>query len=67
VLKYAVQTHGDEEWVAIYVHVPDRTRKQCYDRWPFKKHMDPNCRAVREKYHGALKKAPALGQAPQFP
>jgi myb proto-oncogene protein len=32
VLKDAVQTHDDKDWVAISVHVPGRTRKQCFDR-----------------------------------
>jgi hypothetical protein len=32
-LKDAVQTYGGNNWVAIAVLVPGRTKKQCYDRW----------------------------------
>jgi hypothetical protein len=32
-LKDAVQTHGDEDWGAIAMPVPGRTRKQCRCRW----------------------------------
>jgi myb proto-oncogene protein len=32
-LKGAVQTHGGEDWVAIALLVPGRTKMQCYSRW----------------------------------
>jgi hypothetical protein len=32
-LKDAVQTHGDNGWVAISLLVPGRTKKQCNHRW----------------------------------
>jgi hypothetical protein len=32
-LKDAVQTHGDNDWVAVSVLVPGRTRLQCRNRW----------------------------------
>jgi hypothetical protein len=32
-LKYAVQTHGGKDWVAISALVPGRTKKQCWSRW----------------------------------
>jgi myb proto-oncogene protein len=32
-LRDAVTTHGTQEWVTIATLVPDRTQKQCYDRW----------------------------------
>ncbi len=32
-LKYAVQTHGGKDWVAIATLVPGRTRLQCWNRW----------------------------------
>jgi hypothetical protein len=32
-LKDAVQTRGNENWVALSVLIPGRTRSQCWDRW----------------------------------
>jgi hypothetical protein len=32
-LNDAVQTHGDNNWVAVAALVPGRTKKQCYSRW----------------------------------
>jgi hypothetical protein len=32
-LKDSVQTHGENEWVAVAALVPGRTRKQCRSRW----------------------------------
>jgi hypothetical protein len=32
-LKNAVEMHGGKNWLAIAALVPDRTKKQCYDRW----------------------------------
>jgi hypothetical protein len=34
-LKDAVQNHGDKDWVAISALVPNRTKKQCYNRWNY--------------------------------
>jgi hypothetical protein len=39
-LEYAVQMHGDKDWVAIAALVPGRTKKQCWNRWT--NCMDPN-------------------------
>jgi hypothetical protein len=39
-LKYAVQTHGDNDWVAISEMVPGRTGIQCKSRWHYV--LDPN-------------------------
>jgi hypothetical protein len=66
-LKHAVQTHGDNDWVVISALVPGRTKKQCWDRWRYKKHMDPNRSTVQGEEHGTVKKAPALGQNPHSP
>jgi hypothetical protein len=38
-LKDAVQTHGDDDWVAVAALVPGRTRNQCRGRW--KDGLDP--------------------------
>jgi hypothetical protein len=38
-LKAAVQTHGGKNWVAVAMLVPNRTKKQCVDRW--RKVLDP--------------------------
>jgi hypothetical protein len=62
-LKDAVQRHGGKDWVAISALVPGRTKKQCWSRW---KCIDPNSRTVREREHGILKKAPALGLEPHI-
>ena len=32
-LKDAVQTHGGKSWAQIAALVPDRTKKQCKNRW----------------------------------
>jgi hypothetical protein len=48
-LKHAVQTHGDNDWVAISTLVPGRTKKQCWDRWRYKKDIDPNRSTVQGK------------------
>jgi hypothetical protein len=64
-LTHAVQTYGDKDWVALSVLVPGRTKKQCWDRWRRKKHLDPNRTTVRKKDNGTLKKAPAVGRDPQ--
>jgi hypothetical protein len=63
-LKDAVQTPGDNDWVTISALVPGRTKKQCWSRW---KCIDPNNSTVREREHGILKKAPALGLEPHSP
>jgi hypothetical protein len=39
-LKDAVQTHGDKDWVAIFLLVPGRTKSQCNHRW--KDVLDPS-------------------------
>jgi hypothetical protein len=39
-LKDAVQTHGYDDWVAVASLVPDRTKKQCNERW--KNTLDPS-------------------------
>jgi hypothetical protein len=57
-LKHAVQTRGEKDWVAISVHVPGRSKYQCWQRWN---------RSLRGKGYGALKKAPSLGQNPHSP
>jgi hypothetical protein len=31
--KHAVQTHGANDWVAISLLVPGRTKSQCRSRW----------------------------------
>jgi myb proto-oncogene protein len=47
-LQYAVQTHGDKDWVAISAQVPGRTKGQCWQRWHDV--LDPNiCRASRRR------------------
>jgi hypothetical protein len=38
-LKDAVQTHGGNNWGAIAALVPDRTRRQCRDRWLHALHL----------------------------
>jgi myb proto-oncogene protein len=32
-LKDAVQTHCDKDWAAISLHIPGRTKNQCWARW----------------------------------
>jgi hypothetical protein len=32
-LKDAVQTHGENDWIAVAALVPGRTKKQCWSRW----------------------------------
>jgi hypothetical protein len=32
-LRYAIEMHGDKNWVAIAALVQSRTKKQCSDRW----------------------------------
>jgi hypothetical protein len=39
-LKDAVHTHGGEDWAAIAVLVPGRTKSQCYTRWYYA--LDPS-------------------------
>jgi hypothetical protein len=39
-LKDAVQTHGDDDWVAVAALVSGRTRNQCRGRW--KDVLDPS-------------------------
>jgi hypothetical protein len=39
-LKYSVEMHSGKDWVAIATLVPDRTRKQCHNRW--KDILDPS-------------------------
>jgi hypothetical protein len=63
-LKHAVQKHADKDWGAIAALVPDRTQKQCWDRWKYK---DPNRRTDKNKEPGTIKKAPALGLDRRYP
>lgn len=48
-LKHAVQPHGDKDWVVLSALVPGPTKKQCWNRWDWITHMEPNRSAVPEK------------------
>jgi hypothetical protein len=62
-LKDAVLTHGGKNWKKIAALVPDRTIRQCCDKW---KEMEPDRCTVREKESSTLKKAPACEQDPHL-
>jgi myb proto-oncogene protein len=64
-LKDAVRMHGvRKDWEAIARLVPGRTEIQCRNRW--REYLEPSRSTVREEEHGALNKAPDVGQDRPF-